>query len=102
MAPAAASKAVTSKKAAPVAKKVPPAKKEPAKKKVPIKKKAKKHESSDDESAGTHLSSDGSDSEVEVISAPVSVRERSGRVTKKVDYFIDDSDEDDESDADSN
>ena len=97
---------MTSKPAAAVksvmAKKVPPAKEEPAKKKAPIKKKAKKHEPSDEESVGSYSSSDGSDSEVEVISAPAPGRERRERVAaKKATYVFDDKNEDDESEVDS-
>jgi UV DNA damage endonuclease len=96
MAPAAAAKSVVPKKAAPVAKKVPPAKKEPAKKKTYAKKATKKYDSSDeDEDSDNFMGNDGSDSEVEMISAPVPARERSGRAAaKKVTYVIDDSDED--------
>jgi hypothetical protein len=67
------------------AKKVPPAKKVTT----------KKYGSSDeDEDSVDFMGNDGSDSEVDVISAPIPARERSGRVAaKKVTYIMNDSDE---------
>jgi len=83
-------------KAEPMAKKVPPTKKEPVKKNTYAKKGTKKYDSSDeDENSDDFMGNDGSDSEVDVISAPVPARESSGRVAaKQVTYAMDDSDED--------
>ncbi len=70
-----------------------PAKKAPPKKKAIPKKAAKMYDSSDEDS--DDFAGDGSDSEVEMVSAPVPARERSGRAAaKKVTYVIDDSDDD--------
>mmetsp|Transcript_13500 Transcript_13500/g.29330 ORF Transcript_13500/g.29330 Transcript_13500/m.29330 type:complete len:1434 (+) Transcript_13500:96-4397(+) len=84
--------AAATKKAAP---KKAPAKKAPAKKaapkKAPAKKAEKLYDSSDEES--DDFNSD-SDSEVEMVSAPVPARARSGRAAaKKITYVIDDSDD---------
>lgn len=88
--PAAAAKPDVPKKA-PVKK--APAKNAPPKKKAPAKWTAKKYDSSDEDS--DDFMGDGSESEVEVVSAPVPARERSGRAAaKKVTYVIDDSDDD--------
>jgi hypothetical protein len=57
--------------------------------------------SDDDEDSDDFTGNDGSDSEVEIISAPVPARERSVRAAgKKVTYAVDESDED-ESDEES-
>ncbi|KAL3807608.1 hypothetical protein ACHAXA_002546 [Cyclostephanos tholiformis] len=81
--------------AKPVAPKKAPTTKAPAKK-APLKKKkaAKMYDSSDDEDSDDFVGND-SDSEVELVSAPVPARERSGRAAaKKVTYVVDDSDDD--------
>ncbi len=86
----AATKPVVVKKAPPTK---APAKKAPPKKKTISKKAAKMYDSSDEDSDG--FEGDSSDSEVEVVSAPLPGRERSGRAAaKKVTYVIDDSDDD--------
>ncbi|KAL7543375.1 hypothetical protein ACHAXR_013102 [Thalassiosira sp. AJA248-18] len=88
-------KAAVATKPAPAPKKAAAAKKAPAKKavpkKAPAKSKKKLYDSSDDDS--DDFMGD-SDSEVEVIAAPVPARARSGRAAaKKVTYVIDDSDD---------
>jgi len=97
-----AKKAPTATKKAP--KKAPvkkaPTKKAPVKKKPAPKKAPRKlYDSSDDEDSDDFMGDSDSASDIEVVSAPVPSRARSGRAAaKKITYVIEDSDSDEDSD----